>query len=65
VLDGIEGALPTLGGIDSLPVGSSTGTSRRANRAGKADSRVRYSVRILPVTFLRISRGLSRSWIWK
>jgi len=59
---------PTLGGIDSLPVRVVDGhvkASRRANRAGKAASGVRSSVRISPVTFSRISRGLSRSWILK
>jgi hypothetical protein len=65
VLDGVEGALAALGGIERPPVASSTGTSRRASKAGRIGSRIRSSVRSLPVTFSRMSRCVSRSWTLK
>ena len=61
VLDRVERALPALGRIERLPAGVIPGTSRRARKAGRIGSRVRSSVRSLPVTFSRISRWVSRS----
>ena len=44
---------------------SSTGTSSRASNAGSVGSSARSSASSLPVTFSRISRRSSRSWISK
>jgi len=64
-LDTIEDALATLRGIEPFPPGSSTGTSRRAKRAGSQGSSGRSRARSLPVTFSRIRRLSSRASIWK
>jgi hypothetical protein len=61
VLDGVQSTLPALGGIERLPVGVIDGHIEEASKAGRIGSRVRSTVRSLPVTFSRISRWVSRS----
>ncbi len=64
-LQGVEVRCRRWGGSSASHRRSSTGTSSSARSAGSAGSRARSSVRSLPVTFSRMTRGSSRSSIWK
>jgi len=65
LLDGLERLLAALGGIEGLPRGASTGTSRSVRMAGTRGMRAVSRLRSLVVTWSQIAGTGSRSSSWK